>query len=88
MKSRNQVSRGSEAFTLVELLVAIVIVIGLAAAVFSVSTSLRTSATKVADMNNLRGLAAAAMAAGGLPRGWRVLYNGQRGGWWLCESAS
>jgi prepilin-type N-terminal cleavage/methylation domain-containing protein/prepilin-type processing-associated H-X9-DG protein len=51
-------------FTLVELLVAVVIIITLAAVVFSASRSARTSAYKVSDMNNLRNLAAAAMAAG------------------------
>jgi prepilin-type N-terminal cleavage/methylation domain-containing protein/prepilin-type processing-associated H-X9-DG protein len=54
----------AKAFTLIELLVVITIVIVLAAIVFTVTKNVRRSATKVADMNNLRNLAAAAMAAG------------------------
>lgn len=51
-------------FTLVELLVVVVIIIVLAAVSFSITQSARRSAAKVADMNNLRSLSAAAMAAG------------------------
>lgn len=57
--------RRSGGFTLVEILVAIVIIVLLAAVVVSASKSAQRSANKVADMNNLRNLAAAAMAAGG-----------------------
>jgi prepilin-type N-terminal cleavage/methylation domain-containing protein/prepilin-type processing-associated H-X9-DG protein len=51
-------------FTLVELLVVILIIVVLAAITFSVTQNIRRSATKVADMQNLRSLASAAMAAG------------------------
>lgn len=51
-------------FTLVELLVVIVIIIALAMVTFTVGGSARRSAIKVADLNNLRSLATAAMAAG------------------------
>lgn len=51
-------------FTLVELLVVVVIIIVLAAVTFSITQSVRRSAAKVTDMNNLRSLSAAAMAAG------------------------
>lgn len=51
-------------FTLVELLVVVVIIIVLAAVSFSITQSARRSAAKVADMNNLRSLSTAAMAAG------------------------
>ena len=52
-------------FTLVELLVVITIIIALAGIIFSVTQNVRRSAIKVADMQNLRSLSAAAMAAGG-----------------------
>lgn len=54
----------SRGFTLVELLVVIVIIIVLASITFMVVGSTRRSAIKVADLNNLRSLATAAMAAG------------------------
>lgn len=55
----------NKGFTLVEILVVIVIIIGLAGVALTISKNASRSATKVADMNNLRSLAAAAMAAGG-----------------------
>lgn len=69
MKARNvSISRisalTSRGFSLVELLVVIVIIIVLAAVSFSITQSVRRSAAKVTDMNNLRSLSAAAMAAG------------------------
>jgi len=60
MRTRSK-NRG---FTLVELLVVITIIIVLAGIVFTVTKNVRRSAVKVADMSNLRSLAAAAMAAG------------------------
>lgn len=54
----------ARAFTLVELLIVITIIIVLAAVVFTVTQNIRRSAVKVADMNNLRSLSNAAMAAG------------------------
>ena len=51
-------------FTLVELLVVVTIIIVLAGIAFSVSKSARLNASKIADMQNLRSLSAAAMAAG------------------------
>ena len=54
----------SKGFTLLELLVVITIIVVLAGVVFSITQNIRRSATKVADMGNLRSLAAAAMAAG------------------------
>jgi prepilin-type N-terminal cleavage/methylation domain-containing protein len=51
-------------FTLVELLVVVVIIAALAMVTFMVSGSARRSAIKMADLNNLRSLATAAMAAG------------------------
>ena len=56
--------RRARGFTLVELLIVITIIIVLAAVVFSVTQNIRRSALKVADMNNLRSLSNAAMAAG------------------------
>jgi prepilin-type N-terminal cleavage/methylation domain-containing protein/prepilin-type processing-associated H-X9-DG protein len=56
--------QSSRGFTLVELLVVVVIIIALAAVSFTITQSARRSAAKVADMNNLRSLSAAAMAAG------------------------
>ena len=57
-------SRKAAGFTLVEVLVTIVIIITIAAIVVNITKSARTSAEKASDMNNLRNLAAAAMAAG------------------------
>jgi prepilin-type N-terminal cleavage/methylation domain-containing protein/prepilin-type processing-associated H-X9-DG protein len=51
-------------FTLVELLVVILIIVVLAGVTFSITQKVRQSAAKVSDMNNLRNLSAAAMAAG------------------------
>jgi prepilin-type N-terminal cleavage/methylation domain-containing protein/prepilin-type processing-associated H-X9-DG protein len=51
-------------FTLVELLVVVTIIIVLAGIAFTASKSARISASKIADMQNLRSLSAAAMAAG------------------------
>ena len=56
--------QSSRGFTLVELLVVVVIIIALAAVSFTITQSARRSAAKVADMNNLRSLSTAAMAAG------------------------
>jgi prepilin-type N-terminal cleavage/methylation domain-containing protein len=52
-------------FTLVELLVVITIIVVLAAITLTTTQNMRRSAIKTTDMNNLRSLAAAAMAAGG-----------------------
>lgn len=57
-------SSARKGFTLTELLVAIVIIIALAVVVVTATRNARMGATKVADMNNLRSLATAAMAAG------------------------
>ena len=51
-------------FTLVELLVTVTIIITLAALAFTVASSARLNASKVVDMQNLRSLSAAVMAAG------------------------
>ncbi|MEO8614912.1 MAG: type II secretion system protein [Luteolibacter sp.] len=52
-------------FTMVELLVTVAIIITLAALAFTASRSISLSANKVKDMQNLRSLSVAAMAAGG-----------------------
>ena len=77
-------SRRTGAFTLVELLVVITIIIVLAAVTFTVTRNVRRSATKVADMNNLRSLSTAVMAAGAdnagrLPK----LHSGSYAPYWL-----
>lgn len=80
MKKRNQ----SNGFTLVELLVVITIIIVLAGVGFTASKSLRLSASKVADMQNLRSLAAAAMAAGADNAGrLPSLHSGSYAPYWL-----
>lgn len=71
-------------FTLVELLVVITIIIVLAGIVFTVTKNVRRSATKVADMNNLRNLAAAAMAAGADNAGrLPSIHSGSYAPYWL-----
>lgn len=82
----------SEGFTLMEVLVVIVIIISLAVVVTSVTTNARLSAAKLADMNNLRSLASAAMAAGGDNNGrFPQLHSGAKEGnshyapYWLAN---
>ena len=92
---KTQVSRRcspSRGFTLVEILVAIVIIISLAAVVISVTRNAKLSAMKVADMNNLRSLAGAAMAAGTDNAGrFPQLHSGAKSGsshyapYWLTD---
>lgn len=53
-----------QGFTLIEVLVVFTIIIVLAGIAFTVSKSIRLNASKVVDMQNLRSLSAAAMAAG------------------------
>ena len=77
------------AFTLVELLVVIAIVIVLAAVVFTVTQSVRRSATKVADMNNLKNLATAVMAAGSDNAGkLPTLHSGSYAPYWIIGRAT
>jgi prepilin-type N-terminal cleavage/methylation domain-containing protein/prepilin-type processing-associated H-X9-DG protein len=64
LQARPQSPARSAGFTLVELLVVITIIVVLAGISFTATRSLRLSASKVADMQNLRSLSAAAMAAG------------------------
>jgi prepilin-type processing-associated H-X9-DG protein len=76
-------------FTLVEILVVIVIVIVLAGVALTISKNASRSATKVADMNNLRSLAAAVMAAGGdnagrLPK----IHNNNSAPYWIVGRAT
>lgn len=54
----------SAGFTMTELLVVIALIIALAVITAGVMRNVRTGANKVADMNNLRNLATAAMVAG------------------------
>ena len=76
--------RRTRGFTLVELLIVITIIIVLAAVVFSVTQNIRRSATKAADMNNLRSLANAAMAAGADNAGrLPSLHSGSYAPYWL-----
>ncbi len=80
MKSRNQ----KNGFTLVELLVVITIIIVLAGVGFTASRSLRLSASKVADMQNLRSLSTAATAAGADNAGrLPSLHSGSYAPYWL-----
>lgn len=53
------------AFTLIEVLISITLIIVLATFILAITTRMKRSAAKVNDMNNLRSLATAAMAAGG-----------------------
>jgi type II secretory pathway pseudopilin PulG len=65
------------AFTLTELLVVILIIITLAVVVLTAVRNARMNATKVADMANLKNLAAAAMAAGSDNAGRLPTLHGQ-----------
>lgn len=80
MKTRNQ----SHGFTLVELLVVITIIIGLAAVGFTASKSFKLSAGKVADLQKLRSLSTATMAAGADQAGrLPSLHSGSYAPYWL-----
>ena len=71
-------------FTLVELLVVIVIIIALAAVAITATRTVRTSANKVADMQKLRSLSGAAMAAGADNAGrLPTLHSGSYAPYWL-----
>jgi prepilin-type N-terminal cleavage/methylation domain-containing protein/prepilin-type processing-associated H-X9-DG protein len=74
-------------FTLVELLVAVLIIIVLAAVVVNASKAAQRAAAKVSDMNNLRNLAAAAMASGGDNAGRLPTLHpeGQSAPYWLLS---
>ena len=74
-------------FTLVELLVAVLIIIVLAGVVVSASKAAQRSAAKVSDMNNLRNLAVAAMASGGDNAGRLPTLHpdGQSAPYWLLS---
>jgi prepilin-type N-terminal cleavage/methylation domain-containing protein len=77
-------SHRKNGFTLVELLVVITIIIVLASVGFAVSKSLRLSASKVADMQKLRSLAAATMAAGADHAGrLPSIHSGSYAPYWL-----
>lgn len=86
LRTKNHRARG---FTLVELLIVITIIIVLAAIVFTVTQNIRRSATKVADMNNLRSLSNAAMAAGSDNAGrLPTLHSGSYAPYWLVGRAT
>lgn len=80
-------ARRRRGFTLVELLVSIVIIVVLAAVVVAATRAVQRSANKVSDMNNLRNLAAAAMAAGGDNAGRLPTLHpeGQSAPYWLLS---
>ena len=63
-------------FTLIELLVVITIVIVLAVIVVAITGKVRQNAAKIADMQNLRSLSTAAMAAGSDSGGRLPLFHG------------
>jgi prepilin-type N-terminal cleavage/methylation domain-containing protein/prepilin-type processing-associated H-X9-DG protein len=73
-------------FTLVELIVVITIIIVLAGITFSVTRNARTSSSKVADMQKLRSLSTAAMAAGADNAGrLPSLHSGSYAPYWLLS---
>ncbi|MEY3896950.1 MAG: hypothetical protein RLZZ214_2471 [Verrucomicrobiota bacterium] len=73
-------------FTLVELLVVITIIAVLAGIVLTVTRKVRTSASKVADMQRLRSLSTATMAAGADNAGrLPSLHSGSYAPYWLVS---